>query len=514
MRHLIKKQLLLLRTAPGLDAFGLQQMASSFYWGEMLPVLERLFDELSSEGECIRLDRLEIDLGTVTMHELREKRMSAVLYDLLRRQLQEAVQGGSDDRKVRVVRESAAEQTLRHWWYYMEHGRLFWGQTPPTDQWYREVLELFSVDHAAVSRLRGAIQSDGVVLRRVIAQHSDVFLETLAGILVAEKQAGLASGVEAILRMTVLLEEWYAKAATAPGLGGKRLVAGVRQRLRMWERRHRDHLSLPGYRRKAYIWRLVLRQAALEPAALRMTRGGAIDVVVRWLLDEDDVLSRFLKKQGGLAGSERSLLPDAPVKKGRRKPGARDGRPGDEIRVEADAVVVSEGEKEKEEGIYLPHAGLILLHPFLATFFSRQGMCVSGQFLSEAAREKAIFLLHFLATGSREAQEYELVLPKLLCGWDDGIPLPRRIEAGKEDYEEAEELLQMVLARWEKLQGTSVEGLRESFLQRPGKLFRRNERMILQVEGHTIDILLDYLPWGLSIVKLPWLKELIYVEWR
>lgn len=514
MRHLIKKQILLLRIDSGLDAFGLQQTASSFYWGEMLPVLERLFDELSSEDECIRLDRLEIDLGRVTVDELREKGMRAVLYDLLLRQLQEAVQGRSDGGEVEVVRESTAQRTLRHWWYYMEHGRLSWGQAPPADKWYREVLELFSVDYAAVSRLRMAIQTDGVVLRRIAAQHGDVFLETLVGILVAEKQAGLASGVEAILRITVLLEEWYAKTATAPGPVGKRLTAGIRQRLRAWERRHREYLSSPGYRRKDYIWRQVLRRAALEPAALRMNRGGAIDVVVRWLLDEDDVLSRFLKKEGGLAEPDRSLLSNTPLKKGRRKPEADDGGPDGEIRIEAEAVVGTEGQKEAEEGIYLPHAGLILLHPFLATLFSRLGLCESGQFLSEAAQEKAIFLLHFLVTGRREAQEYELVLPKLLCGWGEGIPLPGRIEARKEDYEEVEELLQMVLARWEKLQGTSVEGLRESFLRRPGKLFRRNERLILQVEGHAIDVLLDYLPWGLGVVKLPWLKELIYVEWR
>jgi hypothetical protein len=36
----------------------------------------------------------------------------------------------------------------------------------------------------------------------------------------------------------------------------------------------------------------------------------------------------------------------------------------------------------------------------------------------------------------------------------------------------------------------------------------------LQVEGKALDILLDYLPWTLSIVKLPWMKKLLHIEWR
>ena len=60
----------------------------------------------------------------------------------------------------------------------------------------------------------------------------------------------------------------------------------------------------------------------------------------------------------------------------------------------------------------------------------------------------------------------------------------------------------------------AVEALREGFLQRVGKLVNRNDRLVLFMETSAIDVLLDYLPWNLSIIKLPWLKDLLYVEWR
>jgi hypothetical protein len=64
------------------------------------------------------------------------------------------------------------------------------------------------------------------------------------------------------------------------------------------------------------------------------------------------------------------------------------------------------------------------------------------------------------------------------------------------------------------LKGTSIDGLRETFLQRNGKLFTKNDNLALQIEQSSIDMLLDHLPWNLGIIKLPWMKDLLKVEWR
>src|SRR5262249_55986135 len=106
------------------------------------------------------------------------------------------------------------------------------------------------------------------------------------------------------------------------------------------------------------------------------------------------------------------------------------------------------------------------------------------------------------------------LFPKLLCGFGLEDPLPARIEIPEAAWAEGQELVQTVLLQWDKLKNTSPDGLREGFLQRTGKLLRRHDQLQLMMEMSAIDMLLDYLPWGLSVVKLPWIKEIIYVEWR
>ena len=61
---------------------------------------------------------------------------------------------------------------------------------------------------------------------------------------------------------------------------------------------------------------------------------------------------------------------------------------------------------------------------------------------------------------------------------------------------------------------TTAAGLQEEFLQRPGKLTPGKEFNKLQVEAKTLDILLDRLPWNISLIKLPWMDKMLHVEWR
>jgi hypothetical protein len=171
-------------------------------------------------------------------------------------------------------------------------------------------------------------------------------------------------------------------------------------------------------------------------------------------------------------------------------------------------------EEVSEESIYVPHAGIVLVHPFLSTFFSRLQLWDKTGFTDLYARQKAVYLLHYLATGERRGPEYDMVLPKLLCGYALEMPLPGDILLGDEACAEGDLLLRNVLERWEKLKNSSIDALREGFLRRDGKLYTHNDRLCLQVEAGAIDVLLDFLPWNISLVKLPWLKDILYVEWR
>ena len=130
------------------------------------------------------------------------------------------------------------------------------------------------------------------------------------------------------------------------------------------------------------------------------------------------------------------------------------------------------------------------------------------------AFERALCLLHFLATGQSVAPEYELVLPKILCDMPLPTPVDCCIELSDAEKEEATALLEAVIRHWEVLRNTSPDGLRGTFLIRSGKVSLRDDGdWLLQVETKSFDMLMDALPWGISIVKLPWMRRTLWVEW-
>jgi hypothetical protein len=167
-----------------------------------------------------------------------------------------------------------------------------------------------------------------------------------------------------------------------------------------------------------------------------------------------------------------------------------------------------------EDGWHIPTAGLVLLHPFLTTFFEKLDLLKDRQFIEEWSRNKAAMLLHFLATGEDTVQEYEMVLPKLLCAIPFNWPLDHSIDLTNEEKFEAEALLQAVLEHWGALGNTTPDGLRGNFLVRDGKLLKTESGWRVQIERKTLDILLDRLPWGIGLVKMPWMPELLMVEWN
>jgi len=160
-------------------------------------------------------------------------------------------------------------------------------------------------------------------------------------------------------------------------------------------------------------------------------------------------------------------------------------------------------------------AGLVLLHPFLVRLFRAIGI-VAGDAAEVPAAElpRAAAALHWLATRSDEPPEFELPLVKLLLGLDPGTPL---IVGGgllsESDRAEAAALLSAVIEHWTALGRTSVEGLRGSFLRRTGLLRDGDDGWHLQVLPEGFDVLLDRLPWGIGVIRLPWMPRPIFVEW-
>lgn len=163
---------------------------------------------------------------------------------------------------------------------------------------------------------------------------------------------------------------------------------------------------------------------------------------------------------------------------------------------------------------FIQHAGVILLAPFLKTFFTNLDLIINNtEWKDKAAQYKAIYILRFLSTGLHHAFEYNLTIEKILCGVSIDEPIPGDIELKTEDMAEAEALLSSVIEHWKAIKNTSVNGLRETFLKRDGLLTKQENGWLLQVERKTLDVLIDSIPWGYSTISLPWNNYIISVEW-
>ncbi|WP_457333538.1 contractile injection system tape measure protein [Rhizobacter sp. P5_C2] len=176
-----------------------------------------------------------------------------------------------------------------------------------------------------------------------------------------------------------------------------------------------------------------------------------------------------------------------------------------------------ESAQDAAPSIEVDNAGLVLLGRWMPPLFSRLGLLQDdGHFTGDAARARAVHLLQFAVDGLDEpAAESRLVLNKLFCGLPPRMAIDRRFAATAQERAVVQELLGAALSHWSALGGTSVAGLRETFLQRGGRLERGAEGgWSLAVEPGPVDMLLDTLPWGYSLQKLTWMEEMLHVSWR
>ena len=169
----------------------------------------------------------------------------------------------------------------------------------------------------------------------------------------------------------------------------------------------------------------------------------------------------------------------------------------------------------EDEPYYVHNAGLILLMPYLPQFLR---VCEAADGNGITHEGYAAALLEYLATGRAGVGEHEMVFNKILCGIPPARPIEKITTLRPTHVDEADQLLQAVIANWPVLKNTSPDGLRASFLERPGKLSARDDdgNWLLQVECKSYDEwLLGELPWGYQVTGIPYgkTKKLIWTEW-
>ncbi len=214
-----------------------------------------------------------------------------------------------------------------------------------------------------------------------------------------------------------------------------------------------------------------------------------------------------LARRGGYANVAASLNQPPSAKPSRpasaRKPAPEETRPP---------------EPQPGDRIYVANAGLVLFNPYLPRFFERIGVLVPDaqgvpRVTGIEAASRAVHLLQYLVDERCDAPEHDLALNKLLSGIPLAAPVARAIEPSQADRALCAELIQAVIANWPIIKNTSPAGLRETFLQRDGRLRREPDRWTLDVERKTLDILVDQIPWSVGLIYHRWMAEPVHVNW-
>ncbi|MBL7775627.1 MAG: hypothetical protein JNK89_06460 [Saprospiraceae bacterium] len=534
--HTIGRQVLQVQTDRFAHAAQLQQALSQAFWARMAPTLERVFDRHAGPGQWLQIDRLEIDLGPIEPAWLDQSKLETLLFEKAEAALLEAL------KNTRLETSPARTGPQRHfdlWLYWLLRGTLPWSAAAPAADWRADVLKILRAEPAAMARLRDVLRQYPQPLRRLVLQHEPAFLKS-----VLEFSSGQAQGAFAALVQEV-------KTALAGPRSGVDAAARRALEIWLWETALRETVVLQR------PWAAEQFPRLLEAGSPLLAAVPALKKVVERKKSAFPAL-RALLEQGPPARVERpsgteaekplkpdpAQRPSSPVQpelsQQTARPKASDPAetPPPPPFSEKSATTRPAPEAEQREvfpnppentrrselpdaalaeapgGYFVQQAGLVLLHPFLQRFFSKFELLDGPEFRDETARHRAVLLLQALAGGDIGSPDFNLVLPKFLCALPVNQPLDHTLTPTPEEREEADRLLQAAIDHWGALGATSPGGLREGFLQRPGKLEHTDTGWHLQVERRTLDILLDRLPWNLSLVKLPWMPELLRVDWH
>ncbi len=170
--------------------------------------------------------------------------------------------------------------------------------------------------------------------------------------------------------------------------------------------------------------------------------------------------------------------------------------------------IINEGDEVK---IY--NSGLILFWPFLTRLFEILSLAKNGAFLNPECRNRAVYILQYLAYNEFDFPEYTLVLNKLLSGMRPEEHLVPLADLTDEEKESAQSLINGLINNWEKVSNSSPQGIQETFIRRDGVLRFQEDKITLLVEKKGFDILMESIPWNIALVKLAWMEKPIYVEW-
>ena len=480
-KHVIGKQVLEVAMGPKDNAYAIQQRLSELVWNDLCPQLNDLFDQIVGEDEVLRLEKIELDLGTVDLEE--PEMLVHSIRSLLEKELRRhtSLITPKSLAPFRPWESNAGHQsryyTFELWVHWLKSGTLPPYSLRPESDWMPSVMETLALEHRAVSILADTLEKNPHALDRLVLQHQQKDLKTIVELYTGFPQHEIPELLDELGR-------YIQKVANALQVNFREL--------------------------EIRIWKLLLSKVIIQD---RKWDSRALQKIIVPAFPENLIMlmrSTFKIGAAGYPRLQQVLQPDGQEMKKTKKE-LDGGAPAPE-EVQLGKVLVPDAQSETPQ--FFKNAGIVLLHPFFNRFFDKLELLEGRSFKDFHCRTKAVLLINYLASGDEKLAEYDMVLPKFLCGMPFNHPMDHLIQITRNEKQEANGLLEAVVANWGALGKSSPDGLREGFLVRDGKLLQKDSGWKLIVEPKAIDVLLDRLPWGIGIVKLPWMPEILKVEWR
>lgn len=451
--HIINKVSLQLNGVTTQTAFSWQQEMNSYLQDVLPRRLENMLDEQFPAGQWLKIEKLQINIESG--RSLSAHQLQSLIEEEVKKQLQKkAVTGDVERNSVESV------SPFKAWLFFLQHGHFPWWYGSGSMQHAEEDAKKMFLENPqhCTTLLQDTLQNDAAC-RRLVSQTTDVFYGEILS----------------LLRFTRYeIEQWE---QTVKGAVEERLAENFR-----WLEK--------GQRR---VIQLAIRYAFLQMVVKGSDRSLRVD---------ERVVHRIVA-----ALKTSSFQAEAALVK------LEDRHSAGPLLIDKKSNKSQSHLQTEPSHTFISNAGLVLFHPYLEYFFRSLNLLdESGKTI--LAPGKAVQLLHFLAYGETTCSESEAILNKLLCGMDQSEPVYTQYSLLEEEQAECNNLLEAVIRNWPALKNTSPEGLQKTFVQRTGKLSWKDDHWLLKVEQKTVDVLMNSLQWPISVIRLPWMKSWLQVEWN
>ncbi|SHM56784.1 hypothetical protein SAMN05444266_10931 [Chitinophaga jiangningensis] len=480
-RHLINKLEFELACNDEMLALNLRHNFSATLQEQVTEVIDRVCSKYAGDGVYLRIDKLELDLGSMTPYGFREDFEKVLEYKLEEALRERATVIAFGDKKTQGFYYDTSPLALLQ--YFLIHGRLPWfaaGEISSTAALMQQVLRDYPQD------IRQWLTNGTVPVQvwwRLGWQMPPALQEELIALLPLPGE--LLAATKAILQSAVLHlpENIKTKASEWVELQNSQLHKLVL-----------INIPLSGKQTQSALVEKIFQQ-------LLATAGEGVSPTIEQQVVAELQIAAAVVSTGQFQGDETAAAGNE----------AKD-LPYEELLEQLPTSDTADAEAEK---ILVTKAGLVLLSPFIPQLFKILNYwdTEKKEWVSNAARFKALYILHYLATEEVTVPEHALSLEKVICGLPLAAPVPTDVTIEDSEKQEADELLKAVIGHWPMLKNTTIAGLRGSYLLREGLLAWKEEGWQLQVERKTLDVLLDGVPWGYNTLTFPWNKYLIMVEW-